>query len=119
MPDFMRPILRWASKRQEGFTSREVADAVADHFNFSVEARNELTRGGLSKLDSRTSWAITHLKHAGLLRRTGERSYEITEAGKEEAFSSDRRMTHGYLMRSFSSYREHRERIKNKKKQEE
>ena len=105
MNDFLRPILNWASGLSAEFTSREAADAMADHFNLSNEARNEKTKRGLNKLYNRASSAITHLRQAGLLRETGKRVYEITSEGRKEALSSNERMTKAYLHDNFPAYR--------------
>ena len=115
MTDFLRPILRWAKKRATEFTSREAEEAMADHFKLSDKVRKELTPGGLNRVDNRTGWSITHLKAAGLLIERHERSYEITQAGRDEAFASDERMTPTYLVNKFPAYR----RWRNKDKQRE
>ena len=105
MTDFLRPILRWASDRSKGFNFRGATDAMADHFTLSFEARKELTRGGhVEKVYNRTKWSIIHLIHAELLMDIGEENYEITEAGRKEAFSSDERMTSTYLASNFPVY---------------
>ena len=115
MTDFLRPILQWASGRSAEFVSREAAEAMAGHFNFSDKAGNELTLGDLNRVDNRTGWSITHLKVAKLLRHVRGCVFEITQAGRNEAFSSDERMTPAYLENKFPSYRKYRERIKDRK----
>lgn len=105
MTDFLRPILNWASGRSAEFTSREAADAMADHFNLSNEARNEKTKRDLNKLYNRANSAITHLRQAGLLQETGKRVYGITSEGRKEALSSNERMTKAYLHDNFPAYR--------------
>ena len=87
MDDFMRPILEYANERPGSFALREITDAMADHFNLSAEARAELTGGGnIDRVYDRTSWSISHLKHAEFLRQTGRGCYEITDAGREAVF---------------------------------
>ena len=105
MNDFMRPILRWASERSGEFTSREAAEAMVEYFNLSDETRNELTQEGFNMVDNRTNLSITHLKAAELLTQPSEKSCEITQAGRDEAFSSDERMTPAYLENKFPAYR--------------
>ena len=106
---FIRPVLQWASRQPEEFSRQEVADAMADHFDLSAEARKEQTIGGIIRLHSNTNWAISHLKHAELLRQTDDGNYEITDAGRKEAFSSNEMMTISYLMDKFPVYRIGRE----------
>ena len=104
MDDFMRPILEYAGQRSGSFGLREIADAMADHFNLSAEARNRLTRGGnIDRVYDRTSWSISHLRHAGFLRRTGRGRYEITDEGREEAKSSNE-ISVSYLMQNVPAY---------------
>ena len=114
MTDFLRPILRWASKRSSGFGLPEIAEAMADHFNLSSEAREERTgENNEYCFYNKTRRAINpHLKEAELVCSTHRGHYEITQAGKNEAFASDERMTFAYLMNKFPSYR----RWKNKDK---
>lgn len=117
MTDFLRPILQWASKKSTGFNLHEVTEAMANHFDLSPEARKERTAGdnAYCVYDKTTRALNPHLKEAGLVHSSRRGHYEITNVGREEAFSSDKRMTYSYLMRNFSSYREYREKQKNKR----
>ena len=104
MDDFMRPILEYASKRSYSFALREITDAMADHFNLSSKARNQLTAGGnIDRVYDRTSWSISHLKHAEFLRRVGRGRYEITDAGRR-AVKSSSRIGVPYLMQNVPAY---------------
>lgn len=101
----MRPILEYANQRSGSFALREITDAMADHFNLSTEARNELTGGGnIDRVYDRTSWSISHLKHAEFLQQIGRGRYEITDAGRKEAKSSNE-ISVSYLMRNVPTYR--------------
>ena len=99
--DFVRPILRWASGHSREFNLQEVTDVMSDHFNLSAEARKERKIDVKTKVYGRTTWSIWHLKQAELLRRTRRGHYEITDAGKQEAFPSDKMMTKAYLADNF------------------
>ena len=104
MDDFMSPILGYGNQCSGSFKLREVADAMADYFNLSEEARNELTDGGnIDRVYDRTSWAITHLKKAEFLRQTGRGCYEITDAGREALLSSHK-ITTSYLTQNVPAY---------------
>ena len=107
--DFTRPVLRWASGQPEEFSRQEVVDAVVDIFDLSTEAKKEQTVGGVIRLHSNVNWAISHLKHAELLRQTDNGNYEITDAGRKEAFSSNEVMNIKYLTDKFPAYRAGRE----------
>ena len=116
MADFMRPILKWASKQPGEFTLREATDAMARHFRLSPKAVRELTgEGNVDRVYDRTSWSINpHLKEAGLVLSIRRGYWKITAAGKRESFASKERMTTGYLTDNFPSYRHWKE---NRKKQ--
>ena len=103
MTDFLRPILRWASKRSSGFYLSEIAEAMANHFNLSPEAREERTEGDNEYcFYKKMRLAINpHLKEARLVRSTHHGHYEITQAGRDEAFASNERMTPAYLRINF------------------
>lgn len=106
MSKFLPPILRWASKRQGEFHRSEAMEAMAIHFKLSLAAKRELTgKRNMPRYKDRTSRAISHLKQAGLLELLGKGYYEITDAGKEEAFFSGDAMTTTYLSNNFSAYR--------------
>ena len=107
--DFTRPVLQWASRQPEDFSCQEVADAMAGYFALYTEARKEQTIGDIIRLHSNANWAISHLKHAELLRQTDVGNYEITDAGRKEAFSSNEIMTIKYLTDKFPVYRIGRE----------
>ena len=114
MTDFLRSVLRWASKRSSEFGLPEIAEAMAKHFNLSPEAREERTgKNNEYCFYNKTRRAINpHLKEAKLVRWVRHGYYEITQAGRDEAFASDERMTPAYLKSNFASYREYKERIK-------
>ena len=104
MDDFMRPILEHAVQCSGSFTIREITDAMADHFYLSAEARAELTGGGnVEKVYDRTNWAISHLKHAEFLRQVSRGRYEITDAGREVAKSSNE-ISVSWLMQNVPAY---------------
>ena len=120
MAKFTRSVLQWASKQQGKFTLQKATDAMANHFNLSIEARDELTKEGQNKVYSHTSWSTSHLKYANLLRKTGTGVYEVTDAGKREALSSNKPMTIAYLEEHFPIYRIGREQsLKNKENSSE
>jgi restriction system protein len=86
VPDYqtiMRPLMDYASDRAE-HTSREAVEVLATKFVLSIEDRRELIPSGQeAKFDNRVGWAITYLKKAGLLERTGRARFRITNRGIE------------------------------------
>ena len=106
MTDFLRPILQWASRKSGVFHRSEVLRAMANHFKLSPAARRERTReGNMLRYEDRGSRSLSHLKKAKLVRSVSQGYYEITEAGKKEAFASNERMTTTYLSDNFPAYR--------------
>ena len=117
MEEFIRPVLQWVSKQQGEFAPREAIDAMANHFNLSAKARDEHQEGKV-KFYECTTWSISHLKYAGLLQRMGRARYEITDAGRKEAFFSSEVMTKAYLADNFPTYRIERDRASRKNKED-
>jgi len=84
VPKYQRlflPILEFASDR-EGHKISEAVDAVAQYFDLDEASRKELLPSGTqTRLYNRTTWAITYLEKAGLLRKPERGFFEITEDG--------------------------------------
>lgn len=84
IPDFqavMLPLLQFAADQQEHAT-RDAVDTLADAFQLSDRERAELLPSGQQSIfDNRVNWAVSHLKHAGLLERTRRGVYRITPRG--------------------------------------
>lgn len=84
VPDYqtiMRPLMDFASDRAEHAPS-ETVEVLAAKFMLSGEDRRELIPSGQeAKFDNRVGWAITYLKKAGLLERTGRARFRITDRG--------------------------------------
>ena len=106
MTDFLRPILQWASKHAGEFSLPEIAEEMANYFDLSPEARNERTaEDNAYCFYDKTKWSINlYLKKANLLESTKRGHYKITDVGRREAFSSNKKMTPGYLLRNFPAY---------------
>ena len=79
---FLKPMLMLASKGEVNV--RESADAIANEFNLSPNARLESTRGGnqLRYID-RTHWATTYLRQSVLLLTTRRGFVKISEEGQK------------------------------------
>jgi restriction system protein len=56
---------------------------ISAYFNLSEADLKETTKGGLSKHESRTNWAVTYLKKMGLIQAQKKGAYSITSHGKE------------------------------------
>jgi restriction system protein len=91
---------------------RALADAMADHFSLSAAEREALLPSGkMPVIRSRTGWALSYMKQAGLVRSPKRGWYEITPLGIEALAAAPKRIDNDYLMR-FEGFREFRERSK-------
>ena len=86
IPDYetiMLPLLKFASDDKE-HSAKEAIESLSHHFKLTNEEKNNLY---LTKkvpiFYDRTDWALTYLKHAGLLIGTRRGFFQITERGKK------------------------------------
>lgn len=86
VPDFqslMLPTLRALSEKTEMRLS-EVRERVADAEELSPQDRQErVPSGRQAKFENRISWALTHMRRAGLVQRVHRGVYSVTEHGRE------------------------------------
>lgn len=86
IPDFqtfLHPVLVLASQRQE-IRVRDIASEVANILSIDKSEQETLLPSGANTiLYSRTQWAITYLKKAGLLQSIQRGVQSITKEGKE------------------------------------
>lgn len=84
IPDYqtvMRPALALLADR-EVHRSREIKNAMADHFDLSDSERAEVLPSGRQRtVDSRVGWALTYLVQSGLVERPARGQAQITELG--------------------------------------
>ena len=70
IPDYetiMLPLLKFASDDKE-HSSKEAIESLSQHFKLTNEEKNKLyLTKKVSIFYDRTHWALTYLKHAGLL----------------------------------------------------
>lgn len=84
IPDFqtlMRPVL---SHLQDGEIrrSRDVNEAMADHYGLTAAERAEMIPSGRARLmDNRVGWALTYLVQAGLVEHPVRGQVRITDPG--------------------------------------
>lgn len=101
VPDFqafMLPLLRLSSDGGE-HTLSEVIDTLASQFRLSEDDRKELLPSGRqARLDNRVGWALTHLRKAVLLERTGRGRFHITERGRIVLDSNPPEITMRFLL---------------------
>lgn len=77
----MLPLLKIAADQHE-HAIRDAVEVLAGVFSLSDAERAELLPSGQQPvLDNRVNWAVSYLKHAGLLERTRRGVFRITPRG--------------------------------------
>ena len=80
----MLPIVTLMADGKE-HTSRELCDTLAVKFQLTEADRTELLPSGRqSRFSNRVTWAIVHLRKAGLLQSIAHGKNTITQRGKDE-----------------------------------
>ena len=86
IPDYqscMLPLMRLASDGQEHIYG-DAIELLAEQFHLTEQDRKELLPSGQEpRFDNRVGWAITYLKKAGLLERSGRGRFRISQRGVE------------------------------------
>jgi restriction system protein len=105
----MLPVLR-VLMDGEAQHRRVLADRMADHFDLSAEERTALLPSGKAPvIRSRTGWALTYLKAAGLVSSARRGWYLITPAGREVVASGVAAIDNDYLSH-YDAFKEFRSR---------
>ena len=106
VPDFqtlMLPTLKALASSTEVPVS-EVRERVADAEKLTVDDRQEmLSSGSQTVLGDRVSWALTHLRFAGLTERARRGVWRLTEDGERLLADPPARIDLKYL-RQYSAY---------------
>ena len=100
IPDYetiMLPLLKFAADSNE-HSAKEAIESLSYYFKLTNEEKNKLylTKEGFNFYD-RTHWALTYLKHAGLLIGTRRGLFKITERGKEVLTKNPAKIDDTYL----------------------
>lgn len=105
----MMPVLRIMRDGAE-YHRKGVADLVGDHFRLSETERSQMLPSGKAPVfRSRTGWALTYMKQAGLVSSTRRGWYQITPQGKQVVKDGPERIDNEFLMR-FEGFRDFRSR---------
>lgn len=101
--EIMLPILRLAENGQEPSIQSAVKHLI-EHFELTEEERHQRLSGGQRTIYNRTTWAITHLKKAGLLITSRRGYFMITELGEALLAQSPLRVD-TRLLNNYPDYR--------------
>jgi restriction system protein len=113
----MLPLLQVLSEHDEMRTADAIA-RLADEFRLSPEERLEmLPSGTATKFGSRTGWAKTYLKQAGLIEQPRRGVMRLTDRGREVLAKGHRRVDNNVL-ESFEEFRAFRSRSRLDKRTE-
>ncbi len=84
IPDFqslMLPLLKFAADGKE-HAAHEATDSLSQLFQLSDEEKELLLPSGQQTIiGNRVYWALTHLKHAGILESTRRGYFKISQRG--------------------------------------
>jgi len=108
IPDFqtiMLPLLRHIADGKE-HSNKEITEAMADHFQLTVEERNQLLPSGKQKLfTNRVAWAKADLKMAGLVDSPKRGISVITQRGLDVLQQDPGKLNRNFL-KQFPEYLE-------------
>lgn len=89
---------------------RALADKMADQFGLSVEERAQMLPSGKAPvIRSRTGWALSYMKQAGIVTSPRRGWYQITSVGRSVLGRKPDRIDNEYLMQ-FEAFRDFRAR---------
>jgi len=77
----MRPVLAYLADGQVR-RSRDVIEAMGNHFDLPNEERAEKIPSGQSRLANRVAWAMSYMAQAGLIDRPGRGLVTISDEGR-------------------------------------
>jgi restriction system protein len=96
---FMLPLLQ-LSADGDIHTSTEAIENLAAAYSISPEERKQLLPSGRGQLFyNRVHWALTYLRHAGLLQAAGRARFQITERGRSVLREAPSSIDRHYLTR--------------------
>src|SRR5688572_17318355 len=109
IPDFQScflPILRVLAGRGQ-LSSRELVEAVADHFKLTDGERRELLPSGNQEvINNRVGWAKTYLKKAGLVENPRKGQAAITDEGRKVLAANPPKLNVRYLKDAYPQFRD-------------
>lgn len=118
VPDFeyfIRPTLQIMSDGKLR-SLEEIRSAVNSHFNFTPEELSETTRSGNNtKVNDRTTWALTYLRQAKLVESPQRAFAQITFEGLELLENAPNVITRDFLFEHYESFRDFQNRSRKKK----
>lgn len=89
---------------------RALAEAMVAHFGLSQEEQSQMLPSGKAPvIRSRTGWALSYMKQAGLVESPRRGWYQITTVGREVLAAAPEQIDNDFLMR-FEGFRDFRAR---------
>ncbi|MCE5223347.1 restriction endonuclease [bacterium] len=96
--EFMLPILILLSNGKE-FQKKDIKNHLIEKYNISEEEQKEMIKSGRTTVFlNRSSWALSYLKHAGLLSSSKLGYYLITDRGRNALKEKPEKINRAYLM---------------------
>lgn len=114
----MLPVLRELANG-EAHHRRALADSMATHFGLTEQERAQLLPSGKTPvIRSRTGWALSYMKQAGLVCSPRRGWYQITPVGRGVLAEVPSHIDNDFLMR-FEAFRDFRSRSRSENEGEE
>jgi len=105
----MLPVLQELADG-EAHHRRALADTMSNHFGLSADERSQMLPSGKAPvIQSRTGWALSYMKQAGLVSLPRRGWYQITTMGRDVLANAPNRIGNDFLMR-FDGFRNFRAR---------
>lgn len=118
IPEFEHFILPTLTVLSNGdlLSLDDIRSGVVRHFGFTQDELSETTRSGNNtKVNDRTTWALTYLRQAGLAESPKRAFAQITFAGLELLEEHPTLITRDFLYQKYPSFRDFQNRSRGKK----
>lgn len=113
--EFFIPVLKICGDKNI-HKRAEICESCSKILNLTEEDMNEKTKKGTEyRYKDRTTWALSHLKHAGLLISEKNGFYQISEEGINVLNKNLQHIDEKFLFENYESYRQFKNKNKNKK----
>ena len=104
IPDYqtlMLPVLEYAADGVVHTTSAAI-EAMAQRFSLTQSERDELLPSGRMRvINNRTHWALTYLRHAGLLATEGHGRFRLTKSGEALLARHPAKIDRAFLVKNY------------------
>jgi len=102
--DLARPVLEYAC--EQPITRRSAAARMSKVIPLTDQEKEERIKSGPTKIEDRTSWAMSALTKAGFIEKVERATYKATDKGRHFLETHEGRITNKVLREKVSGYAE-------------